>query len=141
MLWVRAITGHNFLGRHQHFIDPNISKVCRFCKEDEETFYHYLVDCLALRTLRQEIFLTKEHPTDNSWSVRRLKLFMLDPIIFRTLTTKFELSDINIHSPLTLTTSDIDSSLLYILHFKNFCHSSLTPTRTHAIPDMESRRF
>ena len=45
--FIRAITGHNFLGKHQNIIDCNISKVCRFCEEDEETFHHYITECPA----------------------------------------------------------------------------------------------
>ena len=110
-MFVRAITGHNFLGKHQNYIDPNISKVCRFCEEGEETFFHFLTDCPSLRKLREEIFLDKPHPSNNSWSINKLKSFMLDPMIHRTLTSKSGLSSIELAPHEIGLPSDTDSSL------------------------------
>ena len=61
-LFVRALTGHNFLGKHQNHVDPEISKVCRYCQEDEETFYHFLTECPSLRQIRTDIFQDTLHP-------------------------------------------------------------------------------
>ena len=41
----RAITGQNFLAYHQSKIDFTISKTCRLCEEQDETFIH-LITCL-----------------------------------------------------------------------------------------------
>ena len=95
-MFVRAITGHNFLGKHQNYIDPQISKHCRFCEEEEETFHHFITDCPTLRTLRTNIFLDTPLPQDNSWSIHRLKLFMLSPEVLATLTSKSGLSTIEL---------------------------------------------
>ena len=110
-MFVRTITWHNFLGKHQNYIDPQISKVCRFCEENEETFYHFITDCPALRLIREAVFLDKLFPKDNSWSIHRLKLFMLDPVIHTTLTSKAGLSTIEIEPHKIKLPSDMDSSL------------------------------
>ena len=51
--FIRATTGHNFLGKHQNHIDPYISAVCHLCKEDVETFFHFMVECPNLRELQR----------------------------------------------------------------------------------------
>ena len=99
------------LGKHQNHIDPEISKVCRFCEEEEETFHHYITTCPALRSLRQEIFLDKQLPQDNSWSIRRIKIFILSPIIHTTLASKSGLSLIEKQPHEIGLPSDTDSSL------------------------------
>ena len=53
-IMVRALTGHNFLGKHQNHINPDTSKVCRFREQEEETFHHFLTQCEPLRLLRTE---------------------------------------------------------------------------------------
>ena len=68
---VRAITGQNFLGKHQNKIDHTISKVCRFCDEEIKTFYHFITECPSLRQLRTEIFQDKPITTDNTWSIKK----------------------------------------------------------------------
>ena len=108
---VRAITGHNFLGKHQNHINPNISKVCRFCKEHEKTFFHFISTCPTLRQLRESIFHDKPHPQDNSWSIHKLKTFILEPSIYSTLTSKAGLALIELEPHEIGLTSDTDSSL------------------------------
>ena len=109
--FVRAITGYNFLGRHQNLIDCSISKVCRFCEVEEETFYHYVTDCPTLRSLRNDIFLDQAFPQDNSWSIFKLKTFMLEPIVYQTLISKSGLSKIELEPCDIALPSDTDSSL------------------------------
>ena len=108
---VRAITGHNFLGRHQNKVDPEISKICRFCEGEEETFYHFLTECEPLTQMRTDIFLDKPHPPDNSWSIFKLKQFILEPIIYGTLTSKSGLTAIEKQPYEIALPSDTDSSL------------------------------
>ena len=109
--FVRALTGHNFLGKHQNYIDNNISKVCRFCESDEETFHHFITHCPSLRQLQEEIFLDKLFPTDNSWSIHKVKQFMLEPQIYRGLTSKLGLSQTELAPHEIGLPSDSDSSL------------------------------
>ena len=56
--FVRIITGHNNLLYHRSNIDPDLNPMCRFCREKQETFLHFISDCPALWKERQEIFLS-----------------------------------------------------------------------------------
>ena len=108
---VRAKSGHNFLGKHQNRIDPEISKVCRFCEQEEETFYHLLTECEPLTLIHKNIYLDKAHPTDNSWSISKLKTFILDPKIFDAMTSKAGLTAIEREPHEIALPSETDSSL------------------------------
>ena len=110
-IMIRAITGHNFLGKHQNRINPYISKVCRFCEQEEETFYHLLTQCEPLQQTRTDIFLDKPHPNDNSWSIFKLKQFILEPKLFTTLTSKVGLTEIEQDPQDIPLPSDTDCSL------------------------------
>ena len=72
---IKIITGHNGLFYFKNKIDADINPECRFCLEDNETFYHLVTDCPALREQRTEIFLDNLPTTNNKWSVRDLLLF------------------------------------------------------------------
>ena len=109
--FVRAITGHNFLGKHQNQIDHTISKVCRFCDEEVETFHHFITECPALRKLRTDIFHDKPIANNNAWSIHKVKLFILDPIINGTLISKAGLRGIELEPYEIGLPSDTDSSL------------------------------
>ena len=108
---VRTITGHNFLGKHQNKINPEISKACRFCEQEEETFHHLLTECEPLTPIRTEIYLDKPHPSDNSWSIAKLKQFILEPKIYNTLISKAGLLEIEREPQDIALPSDTDSSL------------------------------
>ena len=104
-------TGHNFLGKHQNIINCNISKVCRFCNEETETFHHFITECPSLRQLRTDIFFDKPFPADNTWSINKVKLFMREPIIYNTLISKSGLTEIEREPHEIQLPSDTDSSL------------------------------
>ena len=108
---VRAITGHNFLGKHQNKIDHTISKVCRFCDEDIETFHHFITECPSLRQLRTEIFQDKPIATSNTWSIKKVTQFILEPTILNTLISKSGLRGIELEPHEIGLPSDTDSSL------------------------------
>ena len=93
-LLIKAITGHNFLGYHQNKVDSNISKVCRLCEEEYETFWHLIDECPRLRLTRQDIFLDRDISPDMSWSIKKLVQFINIPIIQKMLTSKAGLSEI-----------------------------------------------
>ena len=92
-------------------MDPEISKVCRYCQEHEETFYHFLPECPSLRQIRTDIFQDTPHPPDNSLSIYKLKLFLLDPTIYNTLKSKAGLTQIELAPHEIGLPSDTDSSL------------------------------
>ena len=51
------ITGQNNLNYVQSKIYPlDVSELCRFCEEENETFEHLINECPCFITARQEIF-------------------------------------------------------------------------------------
>ena len=73
--FIKLITGHNGLFYFKSKIDPVISPLCRFCLEQNETFYHLLHDCPRHRNNRQLIFLDEIPDFNTNWSVRALLSF------------------------------------------------------------------
>jgi hypothetical protein len=67
----RMVTGHNALGYFQSKIDGEISPICRFCEEENETFWHWCTECPVFREARNDSFLDKD-PSTGEWSVREL---------------------------------------------------------------------
>ena len=49
---IKITTGHNMLSYHASKIDPTIDSTCGLCGEEDETFYHFVTDCLRLRLTR-----------------------------------------------------------------------------------------
>ena len=82
------MTGQNFLAYHQSKVNFEISKVCRLCEGEEETFIHLITQCPRLEMTRREIFLDKTMGEDHSWSIRRIIRFIQYPVIMRMLTHK-----------------------------------------------------
>ena len=66
--------------------DPNISKVCRLCEQENETFWHLIDECPRLEMTRREIFLDKNIRPDLTWSIKRLQRFINHPVIHKMLT-------------------------------------------------------
>ena len=79
---VRFTTGHNFLNRHRVLLAPTtpLSKLCRFCGEEEETGDHIINNCprfISKRAALNQTFTTK--PED--WSICKLtKLLQLPDV-------------------------------------------------------------
>ena len=55
-VYVRYVTGHNFLNRHNNLVDPSRypTKLCRFCGEEEETSEHILTLCQRFSFIRYQ---------------------------------------------------------------------------------------
>ena len=77
--YIKLITGHNALFYFKNKIDPQINAVCRFCLEEDESFYHLLTECPVHRQSRVDIFLDKLPDTDKNWSVRNILDFSNSP--------------------------------------------------------------
>ena len=73
--FIKIITGHNGLFYFKNKIDKDINAICRFCLEQDETFYHLITECPAHRVARTDIFLDQIPYTDTNWSVRDLLNF------------------------------------------------------------------
>ena len=69
---LRLISGHNGLFYFKHKVDPEINPQCRFCLEDNETFYHLITDCPVFKLSRDSIFLDEIIDETINWSVRKL---------------------------------------------------------------------
>ena len=77
--FIKLVTGHNGLFYFMNKVDPDINAICRFCLEEDETFYHLATECPALRQKQIEIFLDKLPITNTKWSVRDLLHFSYLP--------------------------------------------------------------
>lgn len=98
--FIRIITGHNQLKYYMSKLDSSISPLCRFCREADETFHHFVFDCPSLFFSRQEIFLD----LDMNWTVDKLIKFSYLPHINSLL-------DPNSVQDIRLTDSESDSQL------------------------------
>jgi hypothetical protein len=71
---IRIITGHNALYYIKNKIDKEIDSLCRFCLEDDETFWHMATECPVFWRERRDIFLGKEI-CDGKWETGDLIAF------------------------------------------------------------------
>ena len=78
---VRALTGHDFRGRHQAILDKTLTPACRFCKMGEETPSHVILYCPRLMNLRAQCFLTHTGQIIQSWTPLQMASFLLEPTI------------------------------------------------------------
>ena len=70
--YIKLITGHNGLFYFKSKIDRDISPICRFCLEDDETFHHLVTNCPRHRN---NIFLDEIPDFNSNWAVRALISF------------------------------------------------------------------
>ena len=110
MIWIRAITGFNFLGYHQAKNNSNISKVCRLCEQDNETFIHFITECLVLRETRNGIFLDNIPNDDMTWSINKIMEFINFTEIYNMLVSKEDLRPIEVIDVIHTYSSDADST-------------------------------
>ena len=67
---IRIITGHNGLNYFRSKVDRELSGLCRFCEESDETFWHFATDCPVFITERRDSFLGKD--IECEWTVDML---------------------------------------------------------------------
>ena len=85
---VEIITGQNNLNYVQSKIYPGqISELCRFCKEDYETFAHLLNECPCFLTHRREIIHNKPIIKTLKWKAKTLLKFSYIDVIDEALIT------------------------------------------------------
>ena len=70
---IEIISGHNNFNYLQSKIYPHdVSTLCRFCEEEDETFDHLIFECPCFRTARQDIFLDREIQGTLDWKPHEL---------------------------------------------------------------------
>ena len=86
-LMVQFLTGHNRLKRHAN-IQTNVTDLysCRFCLEDEESSYHVIAECPALKPYRNVAFGNSSTlPNPMEWSITQvwnfLKISSIDTLL------------------------------------------------------------
>lgn len=77
---LQLVTGHNVFNRHLFIMNWYNDPTCRLCGEDEETSFHVLIECPALKWARFAVFGREylDIPDKNSWKgwkVRELVTF------------------------------------------------------------------
>jgi hypothetical protein len=70
---IRIFTGHNALFYDRHNIDNEISSICRFCLEEDETSWHVIAECPAFSNPRREILLGMPLRNDGIWKVEEIR--------------------------------------------------------------------
>ena len=79
---LELITGQNNLNYVQSKIYPGeISELCRFCEEEDETFEHILNECPCFISFRREILLNKPIIKTLNWKAKTLLDFSHIPAI------------------------------------------------------------
>ena len=83
---IELITGQNNLNYVQSKIFPNdISDLCRFCEEEEETFEHLLNECPCFISYRRDILQGKLIVKTLDWKAKTLLEFSYIPAIDEAL--------------------------------------------------------
>ena len=87
-LLVRAITGHNFLSKHQNRIGEPVAPECRLCEEEQETFVHLITTCPRLRQSRIDTLGIDNLEHDEGWKIRDILKYIQYTSIYDMLTVK-----------------------------------------------------
>jgi len=70
--FVGLVTGHGNLAYFYSKLEPGSNPICRFCRERNETFIHF-IECPRLRTYQTDCFLDKE--ISQGWEVEKVLEF------------------------------------------------------------------
>ena len=89
---IRITTGHNNLFYHRSNVDKTrgTSPLCRFCQEENETFYHFANNCPCFRLSRFHYFQNDSCFNNGKWSIRQLLDFSYIPSINAALGGTFD---------------------------------------------------
>ena len=98
--FVRIISGHNSLFYFCSKVDPDINPVCRFCQEEDETFFHLVNNCPRFFETRREILLDTPVSNNMQWSVQQLIDFSYTPGVNGALEGDTHISLYRVHEDL-----------------------------------------
>ena len=77
---LELITGQNNLNYVQSKIYPGeVSELCRFCEEEEETFEHLIIECPCFITYRRDIIKNRPIIKTLNWKAKTLLQFSYIP--------------------------------------------------------------
>ena len=82
---IKITTGQNNLNYITHKIDPNISELCRFCEEENETFIHLLNECPVFNTNRLTLLKGLQVTNTTEWTPSTVVKFAKIPAIYEAL--------------------------------------------------------
>ena len=83
---VELISGQNNLNYAQSKIYPHdVSELCRFCEEEEETFEHLLNECPCFIIARRDILQNVSITNTINWNPKLLLTFSYIPAIEEAL--------------------------------------------------------
>ena len=76
--FIRWITGHNYLRRHQNLLEPDIytSRTCRLCHQEPETAEHLIADCVFLDPTRRNFFNRPHLSKPYEWTFEEMSTFL-----------------------------------------------------------------
>ena len=83
--FIRLVSGHNSLFYFRSKVDPEIRPTCRFCLEEDETFWHIINHCPRFFTYRREQFADQIIQNDHRWRIDELISFSYLPGINHAL--------------------------------------------------------
>ena len=85
---IQVITGQNNLNYLTNIIFPDLTDLCRFCEEEQETFIHLINECPVFRERRTELF--KDQIIENSldWDPATIVEFAHHPPIAEALISR-----------------------------------------------------
>ena len=81
---ISIITGFNCLSYMQFKANPSINPLCRLCEEENEMFWHFVMDCPRLLSYRQDTFLD-DLPQQDNWKLNNIMQFRTYPIIYNLM--------------------------------------------------------
>jgi ribonuclease HI len=84
---LEIITGHNNLNYFQQKIDALQTSLCRFCEEEDETFFHLVTECPCFIDSRVEIFQERIITGTRKWEMEKLIEFSHEAGIEEALDT------------------------------------------------------
>lgn len=73
---VGVITGHGNLRYHSHLKDPSLPRLCRFCSETDETFYHFFTQCPSFLQTRHLRCMSSQPGEKLRWKLEDILFFI-----------------------------------------------------------------